>query len=186
MIWKYIAMLAVLAAVSIPGTGVLAGPFDCSVAYDEYDSFMNRNFLIKPEAYVATLENAVTQAQASKQAGALMLRSGRQGMGAAVIRTNKNAYGKFLFSWEGRGDLRGTPLLILRDVTVFAKVETGAGQKKFREIRISASQLIDLDSGRATQGGEADIRYQAIEAKTIRLEAINGARLVFPMETLCK
>lgn len=164
----------------------LAGPFDCSVAYDEYDSFMNRNFLVAPKNYISTLDNAITQAQAKQQGQALMLGAGRQGMGVGIIQTNGNAHGKFLFSWEGRGDLRGTPLLILRDVTIYGKVESGGGQKRVREIRMSAAQMVDLDSGRATQGDTADVRYTAVDAKTIRLEAINGAKLTFPMETLCK
>jgi len=165
---------------------VSAGPFDCAVAYDEFDSFMNRNFLVKPKGYVATLENKITQADAQKQGSTLMLGAGRQGMGVAIVQTNKNAHGKFLFSWEGRGDLRGTPLLILRDVTLYSKVETGAGQKRIREVRVSAAQTVDLDTGRATQGDDADVRYTAIDAKTIMLEAVNGAKLTFPMESLCK
>jgi len=183
---KKVTVLAALALLATAGPAAQAGPFDCSVAYDEFDSFMNRNFLIKPEGYVASLQNAITQAQAQKQGAALLLGSGRKGMGVAIVRTNANAYGKLLFSWEGRGDLRGTPLLILRDITLYRKVEDGSGQKKHREVRVSASQMIDLDSGRATQGEEADLRYQAIDAKTIRLEAVNGAKLTFPMESLCK
>ena len=77
-------------------------------------------------------------------------------------------------------------MLILREVSIYSKVENGTGLKKFREIRVSAGQMIDLDTGRGTQGTGADIRYQAVDAKTIQLEAINGAKLSFPMETLCK
>lgn len=183
---KFKLTLAAMTLVTGLTTSVSAGPFDCSVSYDEFDSFMNRNFLIQPEGYVASVQNAITQAQARQQGAALMLGPGRKGMGVAIAKTNKNAHGKLLFSWEGRGDLRGTPLLILRDVTLFSKVETGAGRKRYREIRVSASQMIDLDTGRATQGEGADLRYQAVDAKTIRLEAINGAQLTFPMETLCK
>lgn len=178
-----LAAITVLAGFAMPS---FAGPFDCSVAYDEYDSFMNRNFLIQPKSYVATLDNAITQAQAKQQGQALMLGAGRQGMGVGIVQTNGKAHGKFLFSWEGRGDLRGTPLLILRDVTLYGKVESGGSLKRVREIRMSAAQMVDLDSGRATQGDTADVRYTAVDAKTIRLEAINGAKLTFPMETLCK
>lgn len=177
------AAFTVLACLSTP---VLAGPFDCSVAYDEFDSFMNRNFLVQPKGYVASLENKITQADARKQGSTLMLGAGRKGMGVAIVQTNKNAHGKFLFNWEGRGDLRGTPLLILRDVTLYSKVETGGGQKRVREVRVSAAQMVDLDTGRPTQSNDADIRYTAVDAKTIQLEAINGAKLTFPMESLCK
>ena len=184
---KYLtAALAALTLGTGFGTPVHAGPFDCGVVYDEFDSFMNRNFLMKPDGYVKTRQGKISQADAAKQSGALLLSPSRKGMGVAIVQTNKNTHGKFLFSWSGRGDLRGTPLLILRDVMLFGRVQDGAGLKKHREIRVSASQMVDLDTGRATQGSGADIRYQAIDAKTIQLEAVNGAKLFFPMETLCK
>ena len=179
-------MLATFAGLICGAQGVSAGPFDCSLVYDEFDSFMNRQFLVQPEGYVSSLQNTITQDQARKQGSALLLGTGRKGMGVAVVQTNKNAHGKLLFSWEGRGDLRGTPLLILRDVTLYNDVDKGTGRKNFREVRVSATQMIDLDSGRATQGADADLRYQTVDAKTIRIEAINGAKLTFPMESLCK
>lgn len=160
--------------------------FNCNVVYDEFDSFMNKDFLVQPQAYVNSLQDKISQAEAGKQSGALLLSPGHQGMGVAVVKTNGNAYGKFLFSWSGRGDLRGTPLLILREVSIYGKVDTGAGLKKFREIRMSAGQTVDLDTGKGTQGNGADIRYQALDTSTIQLEAVNGAKLTFPMETLCQ
>jgi hypothetical protein len=185
---KRILITALTAAAMAAGYGATAQArlFNCNVVYDEFDSFMNKDFLVQPEAYGKTLQGKISQSQASKQSGALLLRLSRKGMGVAIVRTNKNAYGKFLFSWSGRGDLRGTPLLILRDIILFGRVQDGSGVKKRREIRVSASQMVDLDTGRATQGNGADILYQAIDAKTIQLEAINGAKLFFPMETLCK
>lgn len=181
-----ITALAAAAMAAASGAAAQARLFNCNVVYDEFDSFMNKDFLVQPQAYGKTLQDKISPSQARKQSGALLLRLSRKGMGVAIVRTNKNAYGKFLFSWSGRGDLRGTPLLILRDVILFERVQDGAGVKKRREIRVSASQMIDLDTGRATQGNDADILYQAIDAKTIQLEAINGATLFFPMETLCK
>ena len=163
-----------------------AGPFDCSVVYDEFDSFMNKNYLIKPDAFVRTIQGKISQADTAKQANALMLSPQRQGMGVAIVQTNKKAYGKVLFSWSGRGDLRGTPLLIMRDVTMYKSVEDGNGRRIYREIRVSAAQMIDLDTGRATQGATADIRYDASNPKQIVLEAINGAKISFPMETACR
>ena len=168
------------------GAGAQAKLFNCNVVYDEFDSFMNKDFLVQPQAYVKNIQGKISQADARMQSSALLLSPGRQGMSVAIVQTNKQGYGKFLFSWSGRGDLRGTPLLILREVSIYSKVENGTGLKKFREIRVSAAQMIDLDTGRGTQGTGADIRYQAVDAKTIQLEAINGAKLTFPMETLCK
>ena len=122
----------------------------------------------------------------SKQKGVLLLSPNRRGFGVAIVHTNKNTRGKFLFTWSGRGDLRGSPLMILRDVTLFGRVQDGQGKRKYREIRVSASQMVDLDTGRPSQGKNADIRYRAVDTDTIYLEAINGAKLSFPMETLCK
>lgn len=178
-----LATLILTVGISAPAK---AGLFNCNVVYDEFDSFMNKDFLVQPQAYAKSLQGKITQADARKQGSALLLSPSRKGMGVAIVQTNKNAHGKFLFSWGGRGDLRGTPLLVLRQVTLYARVQNGGGIKKKREIRVSASQKIDLDTGKPTQGDSADIQYEAIDAKTIRLEAINGAKLTFPMETLCK
>lgn len=187
MIRKLTAALAALTVLAAPVSPALAGPYDCSVVYDEFDSFMNKNFLLKPDAYVGTVQDKLSRNDYnSRQKGALLLSPHRQGMGVAIVHTNKNTRGKFLFSWSGRGDLRGTPLLILRDVTLFGRVQDGANPRTYREIRVSASQLIDLDTGRPTQGADADIRYQALDAKNVYLEAVNGAKLTFPMATLCK
>ncbi len=184
---KYLtAALAALTLYAAPAQPVQAGPFDCGVVYDEFDSFMNKNFLLKPDAYVKTRQGKISRAGALEQSAALLLGPGRKGFGVAIVKTNKNAIGKFLFAWSGRGDLRGTPLLILRDVTLYSRVQDGGGMRKRREIRIGANQMVDLDSGRPTQGTSADIHYQALDAKTIQLEAVNGATLLFPLQTLCK
>ncbi len=178
------AAIVLMAGYSTPAN---AGPYDCSVVYDEFDSFMNKNFLMKPESYVSTVQGKLSRGDYnSKQKGKLLLSPHRKGMGVAIVHTNKNTRGKFLFTWSGRGDQRGTPLMILRDVTLFGRVEDGYRPKKFREIRVSSSQTVDLDTGRPTQGDAADIWYHAVDAKTILIEAVNGAKLSFPMETLCK
>ena len=178
-----LAALALSAGYTAPADARL---FNCNVVYDEFDSFMNKDYLVQPQAYGKGLQNKISQADTARQSSALLQRPSRNGMGVAIVQTNKNVRGKFLFSWSGRGDLRGTPLLILREVMLFGQVENGSGLKKRREIRMSASQMVDLDTGKVTQGQGGDIRYQAIDAKTIQLEAINGAKLFFPMETLCK
>ena len=181
------AALAALALFAGFGAPAHAGPFDCSVVYDEFDSFMNKSFLMRPDAYVRTVQGKISRSDYnSKQKGVLLLSPNRRGFGVAIVHTNKNTRGKFLFTWSGRGDLRGSPLMILRDVTLFGRVQDGQGKRKYREIRVSASQMVDLDTGRPSQGKNADIRYRAVDTDTIYLEAINGAKLSFPMETLCK
>lgn len=163
-----------------------AGSFDCSVVYDEFESFMNRNYLVRPDNYGQVLSGRITRDYFEEnQKGRIMLRPGREGMGVAVVRTNGDAHGKFLFGWGGRGDAQGTPLLVLRDITLYGDVETGGGLKMTREVRVTASQSVDLDSGRASTGAEADLTYRNLDGKTLVIEPVNGAAITFPMETLC-
>lgn len=181
---KCSAALLMAGALASPAA---AGPFDCSVVYDEFDSFMNKNYLLKPDAYGPVVSGKISRAQYnSGQKGKLLLRPGRQGWGVAIVHTNKNAQGKFLFTWGGRGDARGAPLLILRDVTLFGRVQDGHGRRVIREIRVSSSQTVDLDAGRASTGTGADLRFRNVDGKTLQIEAVNGAKLTFPMASLCK
>lgn len=167
-------------------TPTQAGSFDCSVVYDEFDSLMNKDFLTNPGNYVQVKQGQMTRDDYNgQQKGKLMLRPDRKGLGVAIVRTNKNSWGKFLYSWGGPGDLRGTPLLILRDVTLFGRVEDGANARVTREIRVSSSQQVDLDRGLTGEGQEADIWFHNVDGKTMQIEAVNGATLAFPMETLC-
>ncbi|MCG8652562.1 MAG: hypothetical protein MI861_22165, partial [Pirellulales bacterium] len=152
-----------------------------------FDSFMNKNYLMKPDAYGPVLTGKITRQQYNaQQKGKLMLRPGREGMGVAIVHTNKNTRGKFLFTFGGRAGARGTPLLVLRDVTLFGRVADGFSPRRTREVRVSSSQMVDLDRGRASSGPEADIWYRNIDGQTLQIEAVNGARLTFPVATLCK
>jgi len=178
-------MLAFIAPV-LASPSALAGSFDCSVVYDEFDSLMNKDFLTNPGNYVRVTQGKMSRADYnSQQKGKLMLRPDRQGLGVAIVHTNKNAWGKFLYSWGGPGDSRGNPLLILRDVTLFGRVKDGAAPRVIREIRVSSSQTVDLDTGLTGEGPESDIWFHNVDGKTMQLEAVNGATLAFPMETLC-
>ena len=164
-----------------------AGPFDCSVVYDEFDSLMNKNFLLKPEAYVRVVKDKLSRDDYNaRQKGKLLLDQTRQGWGAAVVLTNRNTWGKFLFTWGGRGDARGTPLLILKDVTLYGRVQDGFQPRVVSEIRIGASQTVDLDTGSAAGGDASDVWFHNIDGKTMFVEAVNGATLAFPMESLCR
>lgn len=183
------ALVAFVAAVvlGLPATSLAAGRFDCSVVYDEFDSLMNKNFLLKPESYVRVVKDRLSRADYNaKQKGKLRLRPGRQGWGVAVVHTNRNTWGKFLYTYGGRRDTRGTPLLILRDVTLFGRVQDGNAKRVTREIRVIATQRIDLDTALAGEGPEADIWFRNVDGKTMTIEAVNGAKLSFPMESLCR
>ena len=163
-----------------------AGSFDCNVVYDEFDSLMNKNFLQNPEAYVQVKQGRLSRGEYNgEQKGKLLLRPDRKGLGVAIVKTNRNTWGKFLYTWGGPGDSRGTPLMILRDLTLFGRVVDGNAPKTVREIRVSSSQTVDLDRGMTTEGPEADIWFRNVDGKTMFIEAVNGATLTFPMETLC-
>lgn len=179
----------------LAGVGILigsvatssAGTYNCDLVYDEFDSLMNKNFLVKPDSYVKVAKRKFSRADYNThQKGKLVLRPGREGYGAVIVQTNDNRYGKFLFTWGGKGDARGNPLLILRDVTLFRRVKDGYGKRRRREIRIPASFTADLDSGLTGQGEKDDIWFHNTDGKTMYIEAVNGAKLTFPLESLCQ
>lgn len=181
------ASLAAALVAALLTSPALAGPFDCSVAYDEFDSFMNKSYLAKPEAYGPLATGRLSRDDYdSQQKGKLLLRPGREGMGVAIVQTNKNKRGKLLFTWDALPGSRRAPLLILRDVTIYDRVEDGAGMRVTREIRLATAQGVDLDTGRASAGPEADIRYHNPDPRTLLIEAVNGATVAFPTATLCK
>lgn len=175
----------VLVFMTVGGAG--AGAFDCSVVYDEFDSLMNKNFLLKPESYGPVETGKLSRDDYnSRQKGKLLLSTSRRDWGVAIVHTNKNTWGKFLFTWGGRGDARGTPLLIIRDLTLFGRVQDGDAPRVTSEIRVSASQTVDLDSGRVGEGDDTDVWFHNIDGKLMYIEAVNGARLAFPMQSLCR
>ncbi len=187
MFTRFVPALLVSAVLLPLATPASAGQFDCSVVYDEFDSLMNKNFLMKPGSYVRVVKGKLSRADYnSRQKNRLLLRPGRKGLGVAIVHTNRNISGKFLFTYGGRRDSRGTPLLILRDVTLFGRVQDGYAPRLTREIRVSSSQRVDLDSGLAGEGEEADIWFHNVDGRTMYVEAVNGARLAFPMESLCR
>ncbi len=164
-----------------------AGRFDCNLVYDEFDSLMNRNFLVQPESYVKVAVGKLSREQYNnRQKDKLVLRPGREGSGVVIVKTNNNKYGKFLFTWGGKGDVRGNPLLILRDVTTYRRVKDGYGKRVRREIRIPASMTADLDSGLTGQGDKDDVWFHIVDNNNMYVEAVNGAKLTFPLESLCK
>jgi hypothetical protein len=176
-----------LLAMSATSAPLHAGSFDCSVVFDEFDSLMNKEFLVRPGDYTRSIEGKISRDDFnSEQKGKLLLTPNRDGMGVAIIQTNAGKWGKFLFTWGGRGDARGNPLLILRDVTLFGDVESGDRPRITREIRLSTGGKVDIDTGLAGEGVEPDIWFHDVDGKTMLIEAVNGASLSFPVETLCR
>lgn len=163
-----------------------AGNFDCSVIYDEFDSLMNKQFLINPSNYVRTVKGRLSrQDYNSKQKGIFMLNSARKNLGIAVVHTNKNTWGKLLFTW-GAPFQNGQPSLILKEVVLFGRVLDGDSPRRFRDVAIKSSFMIDLDTGSITPDQTADLWFHNVDGSEMYIEAVKGASLEFPMESMCK
>ena len=190
------ALMFVLITVITP---VRAALFDCSVVYDEFDSLMNKQFLIEPDRYVTTVTNRLTVDEYQRlQRDQFTLFEDRSESGIIVFRTNEHLHGKLLyhFTEAANQDIH----LILDEVVVFTRVEDGYGPIYLGPIRVKPDFGVDLDSGDsyllleepgATQEEKvkrlrADLAFRTdSEAGTRVIEAINEATLNFPVETLC-
>lgn len=180
--WLATALALSFAVASAP---LKAGYFDCSVIYDEYESLMNRQFLIEPAKYVGVISDEITREQFKQfQQGRLRLNIERSNLGVAVFQTNLNTRGKLLFDWDADLINQRAPLKII-DGVLYGRVLDGYGPRKMRPILLKSSYLIDLDSGNIRNPEEtADLAYVE-EDGVYRIEAINGASIDFPTESMC-
>jgi len=165
---------------------VIAGYFDCSVVYDEFDSLMQRQFLVEPDRYVTTLRDNFSFEQFfSMQRGLLLLNDRRRGQGVAIVRTNQNTSGKFLFTWE-RNDSTTAPVLIVQELVLYGRVAEGLDPLLLGPILLKPNTELDLDTGKTMdQSLDADLRYQISAEGLAILSAINGAKIDLPIESLC-
>lgn len=165
---------------------VAAGYFDCSVVYDEYDSLMLRQFLIEPDRYVTTLRDNFSFEQFfSMQRGLLRLNDRRRGLGVAIVRTNRNASGKFLFSWE-RNDATTDPVLTIRELVLYGRVADGLDPILQGPILLKPNTELDLDTGKTMdQSDDSDLVYQITADGAAVLSATHGAKIDLPIESLC-
>ncbi len=163
-----------------------AGNFDCSTIYDEFDSLMYKNFLINPSNYVRTVSDRMSRNQYnSEHKGKLLLSGDNKGWGVAIVHTNRNTWGKLLFTW-GAPMSSGYPSLILKEITLFGRVLDGYAPRTTARINIPTSYTVDLDTGRVGAGADSDIWYHNVDGNTMYIEAINGAEIHFPMESMCR
>lgn len=158
---------------------------DCSLIYDEFHSLMNKEFLLNPGKYVAIQANRISrQDYNTKQKGKFLLNNNNQGLGIAIVHSNKNTWGKFLYTWE-KPLHNGHPSLIIKEAILYGRVKDGYRPRTWRDIKIQSSYSLDLDTGRSGGNG-ADIWFHNIDGREMYLEAINGASLTFPLQSLCK
>ncbi|MFC1664280.1 hypothetical protein ACFL17_01445 [Pseudomonadota bacterium] len=163
----------------------IAGYFDCNVIYDEFDSLMNKQFLIDPGRYVQAQKGRMSRTEFfNRQQGRLHLSGDRKKYGVAIIRTNQNIRGKLLFNWNVQ-EINGIPPIMIQEGILYGRVYDGFAPQRLRPTLIKPTYFIDIDTGAVTEETkEADIAYKAEDGNYF-LEAANGAELSFPVETLC-
>ncbi len=180
-------VMRILAPLIALGGGITeAGYFDCNVVYDEFDQLMSKQFLVEPDRYVATIENRLTRKEFLElQQGRFTLHPEREGFGVAVVRTNRNIHGKFVFSWEQSPREDWLPLIV-QEAILYGRVDDGYAPRRLEPLFVKPASAVDLDEARVIEVGEpaADLLYD-VEDGVFYIEAINGASLSFPVESMC-
>ena len=153
---------------------------DCNLVYDEYESLMNKYFLLAPGWYTPVKSNRISRTEYNtEQKGQFLLKDANEGYGIAVVHTNNNTWGKLLYTWSAGGEE-----LIIKEATLYGRVMDGFKPRTLRNIKIPSSWTYDLDTG--TLGGSgADIWFHNVDGRLMYLEERNGANLTFPMKSLC-
>lgn len=175
-----------------------AGYFDCSVIYDEFDSLMNKRYLVEPANYVVTIKDRLSREEfIGLQQGKLMLSGAREGKGVGVVRTNRNSYARFVFSW-GESLRERAPALEVHETVIYGRVEDGYAPQRLRPLTVNPGFGLDFDEAqvvelpRDAESGEplperettADLAHVGAGGQ-LYLEAVNGATLDFPVESMC-
>lgn len=172
-----------------------SGYFNCSVIYDEFESLMNKEFLLEPDRFISTISQRLTKSEfETLQKGQFQVYEERADLGIAIFRTNENLSGKLLFRWSDPL-IDGQSHLIIEQATVFGRVEDGYGPKRVGPFRVKSGFGLDLDTGQydtrigQTPGQEnftVDLRHSVDpESGEAVFEAVNDAVIHFPVETMC-
>ncbi len=152
---------------------------------DEFDQLMVKGFLLDPGRYAPVETERLSRSTFNtRQKGVFVLPSARRNKGIAILRTNDGAPGKLLFSWGLPGDGRELSL-ILEAVTLYDKVLDPGSVRRMQRIVVPSAAAVDLDSGKVGDDEAADLRFRNIDGQIMFIEAVNGARLDFPMASLC-
>lgn len=177
----------------------LAGSFNCAVVYDEFESLMNKRFLMQPDQFVRTLPGRISEQQFESVANAgFELYPGRRGMGIGILTTNQNIYAKFLFHWS-QEMVDGTKHVIIDELVKYGRVADGHAPDRVGPFRLKPGMSIDIDNGvyvpvggmasremeRNSVNETGDLLYE-VGAEGAVLKAVNGAEVQFPLETLCQ
>lgn len=191
------ALVLMLSAWTAP-PAARAGYFDCSVVYDEFESLMNKRFLVEPSNYVVTIKDRMSREEyIGLQQGKLLLTGPRAGKGVGVIRTNRNSYARFVFSW-GESLHERAPPLVVHETVIYGRVEDGYAPQRLRPLTVNPGFGIDFDEARVLelprddQSGEATPERETTadlahidSGEQLYIEAVNGATVEFPVESMC-
>lgn len=188
-----LVMAAVAAGLAVDARG---GYFDCTVVYDEFHSLMNKRFLREPDLYVPVAEERFTRNEfLAAQKGIFSFGPGRRPLGIAVVATNRNTHGKLLLDWE-QPEADGARPLVIAGAVLYGRVDDGHAPRRLAPIRIKPGFALDLDSGRQVEAVRdaadglsapdpaADV-IVGMDGANLFLRAVNGARLWFPLESMC-
>ncbi|MDD9852078.1 MAG: hypothetical protein OXU94_10060 [Gammaproteobacteria bacterium] len=200
---KKALLLVMVAAAAGLAADARGGYFDCTVVYDEFHSLMNKRFLREPDLYVPVAEERFTRNEfLAAQKGIFSFGPGRPPLGIAVVATNRNTRGKLLLDWE-QPEADGVRPLVIAGAVLYGRVDDGYAPRRLAPIRIKPGFALDLDSGRQVEavrdaaglpgnaaGGlsapdpAADV-IVGMDGANLYLRAVNGARLWFPLESMC-
>lgn len=179
---------AIIASLFLSSVNANAGYFDCSVVYDEFDQLMNKQFLIEPDRFVATIRDRLTREQFAKlNLNRFLLHADRKGFGIGIVKTNRNTYGRFLFEWAAPTETDPSlSAFLIEETILFGRVDNGYAPRRLPRIHLNAQFAVDMDNGSVLDVSEpnADVVYLATD-DGVYVEAINGAQLQFPTESLC-
>jgi hypothetical protein len=163
-----------------------AGTFDCSVIYDEFDSLMNKNFLTSPQNYVKVTTGKMSRNDYnSVQKGIFLQKAENKGWGIAIVHTNRNTWGKFLYTW-GAPNTGNIPSLLIRELTLFGRVVDGYQPRTSPQIAVASSYTVDLDAARIASDNTADVWFHNVDNNIMYVEAVNGAEIYFPLQSMCR
>lgn len=180
-------------------TAAHAGSFDCSVIYDEFESLMNKQFLMQPDQFVGTLPGRISREQFEGVSDAdFHLYPGREGMGIGILTTNKNIHAKFLFHWS-QPMIDDTTHVIIDEVVKYGRVEDGYSPSRIGPFRLKPGMSIDIDSAsyvpvdgdlipdeeQEKKRASGDLKYETGPDGVV-LESVNDAEVQFPLETMCR
>jgi len=176
-----------------------AGNFNCAVVYDEFESLMNKRFLVEPSELVQTLPGRMSKQQFESVAHAgFRLYPSRKGMGIGVLNTNQNIHAKFLFHWS-QPMVDGSSHVIIDELVKYGRVDDGYAPRRLGPFRLKPGMALDVDSGSyvamtdnlvgdgpdARKSESGDLKYEAGEGEPV-LRSVNGAEVEFPLESLCR